>query len=327
MREHRYIFAGGPGKPSRVISGPLRVGSPVPSLDGKTLFVVGEERRVEPVRYNAKTRRFESYLNGISTTAFEFSPDREWIAYVSYPDMNLWRSRVDGTDKTQLTLPPVQAFLPHWSPDGSKIAFMDVQAGRPWTVSLISSSGELLRSLPGGDPNWTAHGGGIVWGLTNLYATVRYAGIFRLDLDSGQTSSIPNSEGRHSARVSPDGRYIAAFSEAATELLLFDTKGQQWFTLAKGELLGFNLWSPDGKYVYMRDNPGAPRIVRVSVPDGRMEEVVSLKGFPQAAGDPAVGWFGLTPEGDPILIRDRSIQEIYALDVQLPKGLALRNPF
>jgi len=318
MPEHRYTFAGGPGKPSRLVSGPLRVGSPVPSIDGKKLFVVGEERRVEPVRYDSKTHRFESYLNSISTTAFEFSPDRKWIAYVSYPDMSLWRSRVDGTDKTQLSLPPVRAFLPHWSPDGSKIAFMDVQLGRPWTVWLISSSGEPLQSFPGADPNWTPDGRSIVWTLSNLYAKVPYAGIFRLDVDSGKTNPIPNSEGRQSSRLSPDGRYIAAFSEAATELLLFDSKTQQWSILAKSELLAFNLWSPDGKYVYMRDNPGSPRIVRVHIPDGRMEEVVSLKGFPQAAGDPSVGWFGLTPDNEPILIRDRGIQEIYALDLDLP---------
>ena len=316
MPEHRYIFAGSPGKPSRLISGPLRAGSPVPSTDGKKLFVVGEERRVEPVRYDSKTQRFDSYLNSISTTAFEFSADRKWIAYVSYPDMRLWRSRVDGTDKMQLTLPPVRAFLPHWSPDGSKIAFMDVQPGRPWTVSLISSSGEPLQSFPGADPNWTPDGKSIVWALSNPYAKVPYAGIFRLDLDSGKNSSIPNSEGRHSSRVSPDGRYIAAFSEAATELLLFDSKTQQWSTVAKGELLSFNLWSPDGKYVYMRYNLGYPRIVRVHIPDGRMEEVVSLKGFPQAAGDPSVGWFGLTPDNELVVIRDRSTQEIYALDLQ-----------
>ena len=318
MPERGYIFAGGPGKPSRLISGPLRVGSPVPSIDGKKLFVVGEERRVEPVRYDSETHRLESYLNSISTTAFEFSPDRKRIAYVSYPDMSLWRSRVDGTDKMQLTLPPVRAFLPHWSPDGSKIAFMDVQLGHSWTVSLISSSGEPLQSFPGADPNWTPDGRSIVWTLSNPYATVRYAGIFRLDLDSGKTSSIPNSVGRHSSRVSPDGRYVAAFSEAATELLLFDSKIQQWSTLAKGELLSFNLWSPDGKYVYMRSNVSYPRIVRVHIPDGRMEEVVSLKGFPQAAGDPSVGWFGLTPDGDVVVIHDRSTQEIYALDVDLP---------
>src|SRR5215467_16112636 len=316
MPEHRYTFAGGPGKPSRLVSGPLRVGSPVPSIDGKKLFVVGEERRVEPVRYDSKTHRFESYLNSISTTAFEFSPDRKWIAYVSYPDFNLWRSRVDGTEKTQLTLPPVRPFLPHWSPDGSKIAFSDLQFGRPWTVSLIYSSGGPLQSFQGADPNWMPDGKSIVYWISKPDAKIRCAGMFRLNLDTGKTSSIPNSDGRCSSRVSPDGRYIAAFSEAATELLLFDLKTQKWSTLARGELLAFNFWSPDGKYVYMRDNPRFPRIVRVHIPDGREEEVVSLKGFPQAAGDPAVAWFGLTPDNELVVIRDRSPQEIYALDLQ-----------
>jgi len=46
-----------------------------------------------------------------------------------------------------------------------------------------------------------------------------------------------------------------------------------------------------------------------------MEEVVSLKGFPQPA-DILAGWFGLTPDGDPVVIRDRSVQEIYALELQ-----------
>lgn len=318
MPEHRYIFAGGLGKPSRLISGPLRLSAPVPSIDGKKLFVVGQELRVEPVRYDSKTQRFESYLNGISTNVFEFSPDRKWIAYVSYPDLNLWRIRADGTDKTQLTLPPVRAFLPRWSPDGTKIAFMDTQFGQHWTVSLISSSGGPLQSFPGVDPNWTPDGRSIIYTtLSKPDAKVPFTGISRLDLDSGKTSSIPNSEARTSSRLSPDGRYIAGFSEAATELQLFDSKTQQWSTLAKSGLLSFNLWSHDSKYVYMRDYPGSPRIVRVHIPDGRIEEVVSLRGFPQV-GDALAGWFGLTPDNEPVVIRDRSTQEIYALDVDLP---------
>ena len=201
---------------------------------------------------------------------------------------------------------PVRAFGPPWSPDGSKIAFMDTQFGRHWTVSPIASSRGLLQSLPGVDANWTPDGRSIVYTtLSNPDAKVPFAGISRLDLDSGKTRSIPNSEARSSSRVSPDGRYIAAFSEAATELQLFDSKTQQWSTLAKSELLSFNLWSHDGKYVYVRDNPGSPRIVRVHIPDGRMEEVVSLRGFPQV-GDSFAGWLGLTPGNEPVVIRDRS---------------------
>jgi len=137
-----------------------------------------------------------------------------------------------------------------------------------------------------------------------------------MELESGKSSSIPNSQGRFSPRVSPDGRYVAAFSQTARELLLFDSKTNQWSSLAKSGLFSYNLWSHDGRYVYMRDSyAGSPRIVRVRIPNGKMEEVVSLKDFPQPP-DILAGWFGLTPDGDPVVIRDRSVQEIYALELQ-----------
>jgi DNA-binding winged helix-turn-helix (wHTH) protein/Tol biopolymer transport system component len=317
MPEQRFIFGGRPGSPSRLISGPLRLSAPVSSTDGKKLFVTGEQLRVEPVRYHSKTHRFESYLNGISTSSFEFSRDRKWVAYVSYPDMSLWRSRVDGTDKMQLTFPPSRAYGPRWSPDGSQIAFMDVRFGHAWAVSVISSSGGPLQSFPhGSDPNWLPEGRSIICSRSSPDDKAPLAGIFRVELESGKSSFIPNSQGRFSPRVSPDGRYIAAFSQTATEVLLFDSKTNQWSSLAKSGLFSYNLWSPDGQYVYMRDShAGSPGIVRVRIPNGRMEEVVSLKGFPQPP-DILAGWFGLTPDGDPVVIRDRSVQEIYALELQ-----------
>jgi hypothetical protein len=48
MREHPSILSSS-GTPALLISGPLRLSVPVPSPDGKKLFVMGEERRVEPV--------------------------------------------------------------------------------------------------------------------------------------------------------------------------------------------------------------------------------------------------------------------------------------
>jgi DNA-binding winged helix-turn-helix (wHTH) protein/Tol biopolymer transport system component len=316
MPEHGFGFGGGTGTPSRLISGPLRLSAPVPSIDGKKLFVMGQQLRVEPVRYDSKTHRFESYLNGISTSSFEISPDRRWLAYVSYPDMSLWRSRMDGTDKIQLTFPPVRAYGPRWSPEGSKIVFMDIRFDSTWSVSLISSSGGPPQSFPGIDPNWLPNGRSIICTRTKADDKAPFSGIERQDLDSGKTTFIPNSEGRFSARASPDGRYIAAFSQAATELLLFDSKTNRWSSLAKGELFSYNQWSRDGKYVYMRDyHAGSPGIVRVRIQDAKMEEVVSLKDLPQVI-DIFAAWIGLTPAGEPVVIRDRSTQEIYALDVQ-----------
>jgi Tol biopolymer transport system component len=117
--------------------------------------------------------------------------------------------------------------------------------------------------------------------------------------------------------VSPDGRYLSAFSfPAPTELWVFDLNTDRWSSLAKGESFGYNLWSRDGKYIYMHDiQNGSPRIVRLSLQNKKMEEIVDLKDFQQPAGR-LVNWFGLTPDGDPVVIRDLSTQEIYALDLE-----------
>jgi Tol biopolymer transport system component len=230
--------------------------------------------------------------------------------------MSLWRSRVDGTEKMQLTFPPVRAYFPRWSPDGSKIAFTDAQFNRPWSVSLVSSSGGPSQTLsaapPGADPNWLPDGKFIVYSQFPLNGKTA---ILRQNLDTGEIVLIPNSDGYYSPRLSPDGRYISAFPVSSNELLLFDTKTNRWSSLAKGEVFGYNIWSHDGQYVYARNtHAGAPRIVRVRIRDAKMEEVVSLKDLPQVADVFAI-WFGLTPEGDPVVTQDRSTQEIYALDL------------
>jgi hypothetical protein len=44
----------------------------------------------------------------------------------------------------------------------------------------------------------------------------------------------------------------------------------------------------------------------------------SLKGISRAASNMVGEWSGLTPDAFPLFTRDTSIQEIYALDVELP---------
>jgi hypothetical protein len=45
-----------------------------------------------------------------------------------------------------------------------------------------------------------------------------------------------------------------------------------------------------------------------------LEDVLSLKDFPRLV-DPFAEWYGLTGDGKLLLMRDRSVQEIYALDL------------
>ena len=308
--------------PTRLATGPLRFSSPVPSSDGKKLFVIGENLRVELMRYDLKAHRFDSYLHGISAGPIDFSADGKWIAYISYPDMTLWRCRIDGSDKMQLTFPPVRAYEPRWSPDGFTIAFMDVQLSRPWKIRLIPSSGgtpePLVRSGPEqseDDPTWAQDGKSIVFAASGGPDRDTVA-IFRVELKTGKVFPIPGSGGFFSPRVSPDGRYLSALNQNQTQLMLYDFRTNRWSSLTEGELIGLNEWSRDGKYIYFRESGGGTaEVLRIRMPGRAVEPVLSLKDFPQPA-DMFAAWIGLSPDGAPLLMRDRSVQEIYALDLR-----------
>jgi len=317
--ERRSVFGQAAARPSRLTSGPLRFSGPLPSSDGKRLFVIGEEPRVELFHYDLQTRRFDPYILGFSAGPVDFSPDRKWMAYISYPDGTLWRSRLDGRDKVQLTLPPLRAYAPRWSPDGSRIAFYDVQFNQPWRIYLLPSSGgspELLEQPSAGvsetDPTWTPDGKSVVFAKSGGSGEEGNA-VYRFDFETRKTSHIPDSDGLFSPRVSPDGRYISALADGQKKLLLFDTNTNRWSNLMEGEQIGCNEWSHDGKHVYSRENRGgAAEVVRVRIKDRVVEHVVSLKDFPQLA-DIFTVCTGLAPDDAPLLMRDRSVQELYAL--------------
>ena len=315
MPERRSILGRRAKSPSRLFSGPLRLSNPVPSSDGKRLFVLGEEPRVELLRYDLQNRRFDFYLPGLSAGPVDFSLDGNWMAYVSYPEMTLWRSRLDGSDKMQLTFSPVRAYEPRWSPNGSKIVYMDVQFGRPWKICMVSPSGGNPETLTQSstyeaDPTWAPDGKSIVFGRTDR---ISKAAIYRLDLTSRNLTAISNSDGLFSPRVSPDGRYISALTALQTKLMLFDSITNQWSNLVEGEEIGYNEWSHDGKYLYFRENKGgAGQLVRMKIENRVSEHILSLKNFPQLS-DGYASWIGLTPDDAPLLMRDRSVQEIYAL--------------
>ena len=230
---------------------------PVPSPDGKHLFADGHLSRGELVVYDSKSRQFLPFLSGISAGELDFSRDGKWVAYVSYPDGTLWRSRVDGSERLQLTFPPVAALLPHWSPDGGQIAYINRQGGQPFNIFLISAQGGTPEQMLSekeyqADAHWFPDGKRMIFGRTPwIPGSSKKVAIQVLDLNSKQVSVFPGSENLYSPRLSPDGKHLAALSSDNKKLLIFDFQTQKWTDwVSESGLINFPTWSRDGQYVY-----------------------------------------------------------------------------
>jgi hypothetical protein len=101
------------------------------------------------------------------------------------------------------------------------------------------------------------------------------------------------------------------------KLMLFDFTTQKWTELAS-LFVAYPTWSRDSRYVYfdgILDNQES--YFRAQVSSGKLERIFSLNGF-QAAGGAFGNWSGLAPDESPLVVRDASIQEIYALDWDRP---------
>src|SRR5262249_45631799 len=105
-------------EPIELTNGPLAFWSSMPSRDGKKIFAVAEQARAELQRYDSKTKNFVPYLSGISAGQIDFSPDGQWVAYITYPEGTLWRSKVNGSQRLQLSYAPLNATIPHRTPAG-----------------------------------------------------------------------------------------------------------------------------------------------------------------------------------------------------------------
>src|SRR5579862_1353324 len=292
----------------------------VPGPDGKTLYVEGFESRSELVHYDFRSSQFVPFLSGRPAGDPDLSRDGKWITFVSLPDHSLWRSRIDGSEPLQLTYPPVYVFLPKWSPDGSQIAFTDGERDR-WRNLLISAQGGTPRELLTEkefqvDVGWSSDGKRLVFGrVPFIPGAANKIDILTYDLTSKEVAVVPGSDNLYSPRWSPDGKYLVSETSDNTKLLLYDFGTRKWTDLLnEGSDIEFLNWSPDSKFVYYshRDAKGSD-YRRVKLGRNHSERVLDLNSFHMYTFG-----FAVAPDGSPLLTRDISSDEIYALQLELP---------
>jgi len=315
--EKGNLFGKANSEPVQLTSGPMSFSSPLLSKDGKKLFVVGALARGELARYDIKSAQFASFLSGISADSVSFSRDGQWVTYVSFPEGTLWRSKSDGSQRIQLTYPPLSVRLPSWSPDGQQIVFYAFSSGpeKPKLYTVSAEGGTPREMIPDNspqewDPTWSSDGSRVSFGSEPSDPT---GAIRILDVRTNQISTLPDSKGYFSPRWSPDGRYIVAMPFQSRSLMLFDFATQKWAEIAK-ITCGFPNWSKNSDYVYFLHEENDPAVMRIRIRDRKVERVADLKNL-RLAGFYNV-WLSLAPDDSPLLLRDTGTQEIYALDWQ-----------
>src|SRR5271169_2826800 len=319
MRERGTLLGKPDREPVQLTAGPMDLLGPIPSKDGKKLFVVGSLARAELARYDLKSHQFVPFMSGISAEALTYSKDGQWVTYTSIPEGNLFRSRVDGSEKLQLTFPPVTAYEPRWSPDGKRIAFHGSRPGQNWRMYLISADGgEAEEVMTGvGDVGWSPDGKSLIFHscMEDLVSTSPRA-VQLMDLKTRKVSQLPGSEGFYSPRWSPDGNFISALQVGPEVLQLYDVRTSKW-TKLEDIPVGWPIWSKDSKYIYFDSTESVPKLYRLRIADLNLEQVASFQGIRLA---PTLGGSltGLAPDDSPLVSRDVGTQEIYALDVELP---------
>lgn len=318
LDERRGMFRHPSTEPFQLTTGPIRWSSPIPGKGTNKIFSDGKTPRGELCRFDTKTKQLQPILGGISAQDVSYSKDGRYVAYVSFPDGILWKSNLDGSSPVQLSAPPVYAMNPRWSPDGTTILFLDVNA--PNKSYLVSSQGGSPQQLvPDNadeeiDPTWSADGRKIAFQVAG--SPTRGKDSLRiLDLASRRVTALPGSAGLWSPRWSPDGKYIAAMSLEVQGLKVLDVATERWSTLPVSERMDYPAWSSDSAYIYfLRLVNGDRGVYRIRATGGKAERVVDLKDW-HITGYYTF-WMALDPTDTPLLLRDVGSDDIYALTLE-----------
>jgi Tol biopolymer transport system component/DNA-binding winged helix-turn-helix (wHTH) protein len=308
-------------KPRQITSGPLAYEAPSTLPGGHRINFIGVNTEFELLRALPKSSAFAGLEQSLSAAEMaEYSSDGQWVAWLNASDGSLWRSRIDGSERIELTTPPLRIFTMKWSPDNKHLALMAEKPGMPWKLYLIAAEGGkptplLNEDRNEADPDWSADGQLMVFGRPpNRMDSVQPKAIYLLNLHTRQVSEIPGSIGLFSPRLSPDGRYIAAIRLDQKALLLFDRSKQQWTTLTTHGV-GDPTWSHDGRSLFFKDflEEGKP-IYRISVPAGEAKQVATISSLlPVTATDYRL--IGLAPGDLPVVSAHTSTVNLYSVDL------------
>jgi serine/threonine protein kinase len=295
----------------RLTAGQIDVLGATPDRDNDGLFMIGKIAQGAMQVFDEKLKRFVPFLDGLAAADFVISPDKKWMAYKDFPQRRLWRSRLDGSEKLQLT--DSFAWMPKWSPDSKWIAFSNF--AEIYRVSIDGGTPEKLTAEGKTElaPVWSPDGKSIAF---NDYPLPGQAlGIKVLDLATRKVSIMPGAEAFYVPSWSPDGKYMVAIAQNPSRMVLYTAASGTWKDLKVFKAQWqYWVWANDSRSVYfaMKDpEPGEqPGMYQLTIADGRWKQAAKFDGL-TVNRDGSEGFPSMTADGRLAMMRDTSVVQIY----------------
>jgi Tol biopolymer transport system component len=246
----------------------------------------------------------------------ELSPDgRRASVVMGDPNNDVWVHELSRGVRTRLTTEIQAQVAPVWSPDGSRIVFVQgLKEGREeFVMSIIAAdgAGEMRDVYKSKDrfevSDWSPDGRHVLVDRGNIGATDLWA--FPID-DPGKAFPLVRSPFlEHGGQFSPDGRWVAYVSRHSGRdevyVTPFPGAGTRWQVSGSGGTQP--RWSPDGREIYFLSAASDLMAAAVDAGGSRFEvgDVRPLFRVNMFAG-PRHGLYGydVSPDGKRFLVND-----------------------
>jgi serine/threonine protein kinase len=296
--------------PVRITGNQIPILASTPSRDSRGLFVLGRMDEGAMRAYDPQSKKLAPLLDDLSMLGFVISPDHQWMAYIDYPSRNLWKSKLDGSEKLQLT--HSYAGMEQWSPDGKWLVYSNWK-----NLFLVSPNGGAQQKLtPDGEtpvgPTWSADGKTIAFSYFPVPEKVPQIQV--IDLATRKISGMPRGEGYYYPSWSPDGKYLVAMEVNPSRMAVYSAATKTWKDL-RGfpDQWGFWSWAPDSNSLYMTlfQGKASDGVYRLTIPQGEWQKLTGAEGIDPAY--PTEQFVSITREGQPAVMSRTGAAQIYLL--------------
>lgn len=328
-RSHRGLWRLSPIERSAV--GPLRSAShltQIPNCEsagatvyGKSIYAICAEDRGQLESFDWQSRHWEPVTGSADAYEISFSPNRAKMAFTRSSDNTIWISATDGSMPVQVSRAGLESHFPHWSPNGSELAYMGYTTPNLAQIYLLDVVDGIPRviGLPGeqGVPNWSSDGKTILWG--ELRRGQSNMQLHAFGFRPRNVSIVPGTNNLWSPRWAPDGSTLLALTSDSKSILVADTSTADairdwtsWKKIAEFYNIVCAEWSPDSKSILaLVWKAGSTREYLLGLDRGTGRELwsIDMSGFDWFS-EP---WIGSTLDGRPLALTRARGEELFRI--------------